>query len=272
MHFAMFASHLSEVLRLPRKREATTYKVLHLSCKGILGKLKIWCSKLQPLSGTLSADLQACLTHMSLVLRLPREMQIVFKPPTPAMIATKPSRFTHFWQNAESIAPATKNNPWTSKSANKVHFLNIATAKSAPNPAPQRRALFQHLKVQKCSDTEAFCTSWLRHVLRARTACTFSISQRPKVLRRWDAFCILTFKFGSRCSGVQFLISQLPRWLRTRRFSEPTFRPFGATKHWKNRTLRHFSTFSLFCTCPYCRKFDFQTSFDHLVVISDQMS
>ena len=37
-----------------------------------------------------------------------------------------------------------------------------------------------------------------------------------------------------RPSGVQFLISHLARWLRTRHFSEPTFRPSGATNHWKN--------------------------------------
>jgi hypothetical protein len=33
---------------------------------------------------------------------------------------------------------------------------------------------------------------------------------------------------------VQFFISHLARWLRPRRFSEPTFRPAGATNHWKN--------------------------------------
>ena len=31
--------------------------------------------------------------------------------------------------------------------------------------------------------------------------------------------------------GVQFFISHLPRWLRTRRFSQPTVRPSGATNH-----------------------------------------
>ena len=54
--------------------------------------------------------------------------------------ATKASRFAHFWQGAESVAPATQS--------------SIRTSKSAPNPsvfytfdfemcfAPQRRALF----------------------------------------------------------------------------------------------------------------------------------
>ena len=43
--------------------------------------------------------------------------------------------------------------------------------------APQRRALFQHLNFQKCSDVGVFCTFWLGNVLRATTACTFSTSQ-----------------------------------------------------------------------------------------------
>ena len=35
--------------------------------------------------------------------------------------------------------------------------------------------------------------------------------------------------------------------LRTRRFSEPTFRPSGATNHWKNTEFRDFPTFSRIC-------------------------
>jgi len=42
---------------------------------------------------------------------------------------------------------------------------------------------------------------------------------------------------------VQLLISHLPRRLRTRRFSEPTFRPSGATKHWKNTVFETFLPF-----------------------------
>ena len=42
-------------------------------------------------------------------------------------------------------------------------------------------------------------------------------------------------------------MSQLASWLRIRRFSEPTFRPSGATNHWKNRVFRDFPTFSRIC-------------------------
>ena len=177
-------------------------------------------------------------------------------------------------------------------------FFDISTSKSGPRMvcfvhfdfemcfAPQRRALFRHLNFQKWSKNGVFCTFWLRNVLRATTGCTFPTSQPPKVLRPWCVLYMLTWKCASRHNGVHFFISHLARWLRTRRFSGPTFRPSGATNHWKNTALRDFPTFSRICTfflltlsllssslfyssllsasspsllfiCPYCRKFDF---------------
>jgi len=44
-----FPDDISNVLRLPRKIGARSYEVLHLSRKVISAKLKIWCSKMQPL-------------------------------------------------------------------------------------------------------------------------------------------------------------------------------------------------------------------------------
>ena len=154
--------------------------------------------------------------------------------------------------------------------------------------APQGHALFRHLTFQKWSGPGVLCTFWLRNVLRATTACTFSTSQLPKVVRTSGVFNILTSKCASRHNGVQFFISHLPSWLRTRCFSEPTFWPSGATNHWKNAMFRDFPTFSrtwiffllrlslldlvsssllfssllwlfpsLLFICPYCRKFDF---------------
>ena len=58
---------------------------------------------------------------------------------------------------------------------------------------------------------------------------------------------ILTSKCASRHNGVQLFLSHLASWLRTRRFGEPTFRPSGATNHWKNTVLRDFPTFSRTC-------------------------
>ena len=77
-------------------------------------------------------------------------------------------------------------------------------------------------------------------MLRATTACTFSTSHLPKVVREWCVLYIWTWKCTSRHNGVQFFISHLASWLRTRRFSEPTFRPSGATNHWKNTVFRDF--------------------------------
>ena len=150
----------------------------------------------------------------------------------------------------------------TSKCAsrhNGVHFFDIATSKSGPRPsvfntfdlemcfAPQRRALFRHLNFQKWSENGVFCTFSLGNVLRATTACTFSTSQLPKVVRPCGVLYILTWKCASRHNGVHFFISHLASWVRTRRFSEPTFRPSGATNHWKNTVNRDFPTFSRIC-------------------------
>ena len=113
--------------------------------------------------------------------------------------------------------------------------------------APQRRALFGHLNFQKWSEPLVFLTFWLRNLLRATTACTFSTSQLPKVVRDRQFLTLLTSKCPSRHNGVQFFISPLASWLRTRRFSEPTVRPSGATNHWRNTVFRDFPTFSRIC-------------------------
>ena len=76
MRSAIFPLHLSKVLRLPRKIDARSYEVLHLSRKITLANLQIWCSKMQPLSGNQRPDLLTSLMNMSFVLRLPREMHL----------------------------------------------------------------------------------------------------------------------------------------------------------------------------------------------------
>ena len=137
--------------------------------------------------------------------------------------------------------------------------FSISTSKSGPNLvcfvhfdlemcfAPQRRPLFRHLNFQKCSQNGVFCTFSLGNVLRATTACTFSTSQLPKVLQAWCVLCISTWKWASRHNGVQFFISHLASRIRTRRFSEPTFRPSGAPHHWKNTVFHDFPAFSRIC-------------------------
>ena len=97
-----------------------------------------------------------------------------------------------------------------------IYLYNFRTSKSGANMlcfvhfdlemcfAPQRRALFQHPNLQKWREHVVFCTFWLGNVLRATTACTFSTSQLPKVVRTWCALYILTSKCASRHKGVHF--------------------------------------------------------------------
>ena len=111
---------------------------------------------------------------------------------------------------------------------NGVHFFDIATSKSGPT-----LRCFVHFD--------------LEHVLRTTTACTFLTSQLPKVVRDRQFLTLLTSKCASHHNGVQFFIAPVASWLRTRRFSEPTFRPSGATNHRKNTVFRDFPTFSRIC-------------------------
>ena len=76
MHFAIFPLHLSKVLHLPRKSDARSYEVLHVSRKIISANLKIGGSKMQPFPGNQRPDLLTSLMNMSLVLRLPRKMHL----------------------------------------------------------------------------------------------------------------------------------------------------------------------------------------------------
>ena len=180
--FCNFPVHVSEVLRLPRKSDVSSYEELHLSHKNHLPKTKdlmlqnaIPLRTLAPWPPNISDEHVSCTAPAT---RNP-SCQILCKYPTPAIVfgnATKPSRFVPFWQRAESLAPATQNDIWTS------------------------RALY-----------------------------------------------ILTSKCASGHNGAQLFTSHLARWLRTRRFSEPTFRPSGATNHWKNTVFRDFPTFLRTC-------------------------
>ena len=76
MRFPMFPLHLSKVLHLPRKSDARSYEVLHVSRKIISANLKIGGSKMQPFPGNQRPDLLTSLMNMSLVLRLPRKMHL----------------------------------------------------------------------------------------------------------------------------------------------------------------------------------------------------
>ena len=127
--------------------------------------------------------------------------------------------------------------------------------------APQQRALFQHLNFQKCSEHDVFCAFWLGNVLRATTACTFSTSQLPKVLRTWCVLCILTWKCASRHNGMHFFdiatSKSAPNVLFFLAFSLANV--LRATTGWTfstsqlRKALQTWSVFSFF-TCIYASR------------------
>ena len=78
-------------------------------------------------------------------------------------------------------------------------------------------------------------------------ASNFSTCQLPRVVRDRQFFHIFIGTRASRHSGVQFFISYLARWLRTRRFSEPTFRPSQPTNHCKSIPFHDLPIISRTC-------------------------
>ena len=76
-------------------------------------------------------------------------------------------------------------------------FCSLLTRSTIPCACHAER----HLNVQKCSVPHSFLHFWLRN---ATTACTFSESQLPKVVRTWCVLYILTWTCASRHNGVHF--------------------------------------------------------------------
>ena len=134
--------------------------------------------------------------------------------------------FAHFWQGAESIALATQNRIQTSKNGPRLSVFNTFDVEMCFSPQP--RALFQarnfqnhshaHFLIQKRSGPEVVFHIFTSNVLCATAVRTFSTAKAAPNLPT--------------------------KWLRYDRFSEPTFRLSGATKHIKNTVLRNVSTFS----------------------------
>ena len=148
-----------------RQKRSTSARVLHLSCKIISANLKIWCSKMQPLSGNQRPDPLTALMNMSLVQRLPRKMHLCRSSSNAPQLPS----FLDMLQNHHVL-----------RTFDKLH-----------NPLRLPRETTSDLpKVAR-----SWCTFSLRNALRATTACTFSTSQLPKAVRGWCALCILTSKW-----------------------------------------------------------------------------
>ena len=146
------------------------------------------------------------LMHMSLALRLPREMHLCRSS---SNVPRLPS-FLEMLQNPHVLLTFDKvHNPlrlpretrserpkvvrtWcvlyilTLKCASRHNGVHFLTSKSAPELrcfvhfdlemsfAPQRRALFRHHNFQKCSERVVLLAFSLANALRATTACNFS--------------------------------------------------------------------------------------------------
>ena len=146
---------------------------------------------------------------------------------------------------------------------NGVHLFDISASKSALKLArfahvdfemrfvPQWRALFRHLNFQKCSENGVFCIVHFDfEMCFAPQRRALLHSQLPKSGLRPSVFTTFDFEmcFAPQRHAIFHLSS--PRRLRTRRFSEPTFRSSGATNHQKNTVFRDFTTFLR--TCIFC--------------------
>ena len=160
---------------------------------------------MRPLSGNHGPDLQTCLTHVSLVLCLPCNMHL-------CRSSSNAHPCQRFWNCYKTLAFA---HLWgCAESLAPATQDHILTSRSGPRPS-----VFNTFKA-KC----ASCYKGVR----------FFNSLTSK---------LLTSTCASGHNGVQLFISHLTTWLRTCRFSEPTFRPSGAPKHLKNAVLCDFSFF-----------------------------
>ena len=177
MRFAIFPVVLSKVLRMPRKSDAKSYEVLHLSRKIISANLKIWCSKMQPLSGNQRPDLLTSLMNMAFVLRLPREMHLCRSssnvPRLPSLLEMLQNlqvllTFDKAYNPLRLPRESTSERP---KVLRTRQFFALLTSKCASR---HNGVHFRHLNFQKWSGAGVFCTFWLANVLRAKTACKFS--------------------------------------------------------------------------------------------------
>ena len=134
---------------------------------------------------------------------------------------------------------------WTCASRhNGMHFFIISTSKKAPRMvcfarfdfdmclAPQRLALFHHLNFPRCSQN---CALYILTSTSAscHTSTHFFIISTSKSAPRMVCFARSDLDMCFAPQRRAIFISHLARWLRTRRFREPTFRPSGATNHWK---------------------------------------
>ena len=197
----------------------------------------------------------------------------------------KPHVLLTFWQGAQSLAPATRNDIWTSKSgASMWCFVPFDFEMCF---APQRCALFRHLNFQKWSDPGVFCN----YILTSKCASRhngvhffdIATSKKCSELEVFFAFSLTNVLRATAACTFSSLIwpdGSAPTALASLLFDPPepqiigktqcfvTFLPFRASASsffWLFLflicSLLLFSSLclcpALLFICPYCRKFDF---------------
>ena len=225
---------------------------------------------MQPLSGNQLLELRTSLLKMPLVLRLPRKMHLCRSssnlPRLPSflkMLQNPHVLVTFQWMHnplhlphkTMSERPKCLRDPQfltllTSKCAsrhNAVHFFNISTSKTAPNPsvfntfyfqmcfAPQRRALFRHLNFQKCSETDSL-TFLLPYVsIYASFHPSSSLSTCPSIyLLTCRSICLTATSTTKQCCYRLLLAAS-----KTKQFCE-TFSLFAVENIKNEAILRDF--------------------------------
>ena len=143
-----------------------------------------------------------------------------------------------------------------------VPFLNIATSKwlrrwgvfyifTYKYASRHSRVAFWNIGTSKMAPAlRCFLHFDLPNMLFATAAWHFGTLELPKCLRRWGVFYNLTRKCAFRHSRVPFFTCPRNSYLRTRRFSEATFRTSGTTTHWKNTAIRDVTNICRACWTP----------------------
>ena len=163
---------------------------------------------MRSLSGNQRPDLLTALMNMSLVLRLPRKMHLrrsssnVPRLPSSLEMLQNPHVLLTFDKVHNPLRLPRETTSELAKVVRTPGVFNILTSKRVSRHNGVH--FFDILNFQKWSDTGVFCTFWLRNVLCATTACTFSTSQLQKLLRTWCVLYILTSICASRHNGVHF--------------------------------------------------------------------
>ena len=103
-----------------------------------------------------------------------------------------------------------------------------------PLRLPHKMTIERPKVVSECG---VLFTCWLRNVLRAAAACTFSTSQLPKVVQHWGVFTIFTSKYASCHYSIHFFnISTSKTAPKLKRFVHFDFEVFFAPRR---RALFH---------------------------------